>query len=117
MAHSVGRRHQGGARRTTRRARLRCHCKDTQRPYGPTEWWCYVSKAGEQVLEPTYNQAMLFRNGLAWVHVGDEMYQWESHEPPVWVEGYRRLIHRTGKIVWEQADPPPPGTGGTSLAP
>src|SRR5271154_3878316 len=48
------------------------------RPTIPAEWihnWGFIDRTGKFVIKPQFNDAGPFRNGLAWVGVGDDKFR------------------------------------------
>jgi hypothetical protein len=66
--------------------------------YGMGDSWGYIDKSGQYMIEPQFNEAHPFQNGVARVHVGGKLLEYFD-APPGWEGGQWQLIDRTGKVL------------------
>ena len=68
-------------------------------PYNKGDEWGYVDKTGKYAIEPKFNQALSFKNGIARVHEGGTLETTSFHAPPHWKGGKWKWIDKSGKVV------------------
>ena len=64
--------------------------------YGKGDTWGYIDKSGTYRIPAEFNEASIFSQGVAMVHVVGVLKE-RIHDPPYWEGGTWWLIDATGK--------------------
>lgn len=67
--------------------------------WGMGDRWGYIDRRGKFVIPARFNEALVFQNGTAWVHVGGSLGSSVSHMPPKWRGGEWLHIDKQGNVV------------------